>query len=79
MAPWARTQATIAADDGREVGDPARPDRDRHLAAGLEGDAALGERAVGRRGDVVEHRLVEADAHPVEQDASSLIAASFHA
>ena len=31
-------------------------------------DTALAQRLVGRRGDVVEPRLVERDAHPVEQD-----------
>ncbi len=47
---------------------PREPDGDGHLAARWQRDAAIVQRPIGRRGDVVEPGLVERDAHPVEQD-----------
>ncbi|MFT3851684.1 MAG: hypothetical protein QM733_02925 [Ilumatobacteraceae bacterium] len=53
-------------DDDRQVGDPPRPDRDGHLTARRQDDAAVAERGAGGGCDVVEPRMVAGDPNPME-------------
>ena len=55
-----------AVDHGRQVGDATGADGDRHLAAGIEDDPTVGQRAAGLGGDVLQPGLVEPHPHAME-------------
>ncbi len=55
-----------ATDHHGEIGYPPRPDGDRDIGIGREGDSAIGERLIDACGDVGQEWLIEPHVHPIE-------------